>query len=90
MPYYRSQGYGASPDRFKRDSCRWPKDEDDKPECEEEEEEEDMEWEDMREPKKEPKNKQETAICKLECPFKIVVKVVPCEHERCHKKCCDD
>lgn len=49
-------------------------------------EDEDMEEEPVKEHKPCPKKH----FCRVECPFKIIVKVVPCdEHKEC-KECEDD
>lgn len=84
MPSYRSSG-----DEYRRmpktnwDYAHKPEEDDD-----DDEEQDDMP---MKEPAKEmkPSPKKQQCICKVECPFKVIVKVIPCckEDKDFH---CDD
>lgn len=84
MPNYRTGGYAARPDGYKRDTCRkeWYKEEEEKPEWDDEEEE--CPECEKREEKKECKK----PICTVVCPFKVEVKILPCDD--CQKKCDDN
>mgnify|MGYP001084727364 CR=1 FL=1 len=88
MPYYRRNDEDMRDEpKYREDKRSW----DDKRDWDDEKEWEDEE-EEMRRPKKEQKKHPcffDEKKCKVECPFKIVVTLVPIEEHRRDKKCFD-
>jgi hypothetical protein len=83
MPYYRSGN-----DEYRR-KPKMNYEKDYEPNMDDEEEE-DTEKEPMKEPAKEKKPyppKKHDCFCKVECPFKVIVKVVPCCEEHKEHEC---